>query len=149
MRLADFERMPTVGVAMTPFPYAVGPDASVLEVEQLMEEHRIRHIPVQEDGRVLGIVSERDLHHLVHAALPKGDKSRLRVRHLLLPDPYAVEMSAPLDEVVAEMAARHIGSAIVLRHGRLAGVFSAVDACRLLAEFLRDRFRPGEPEGAA
>jgi CBS domain-containing protein len=51
--------------------------------------------------------------------------------------------------VVAEMAARHIGSAIVLRHGRLVGVFTAVDACRLLAEFLRDRFRPGEPEGAA
>jgi acetoin utilization protein AcuB len=149
MRLADFERMPTLGVAMTPFPHAVGPDASVLEVERLMEEHRIRHIPVQEHGRVLGIVSERDLHHLVHAALPKSDKGKLRVRHLLLPDPYAVEMSAPLDEVVAEMAARHIGSAIVLRHGRLVGVFTAVDACRLLAEFLRDRFRPGEPEGAA
>lgn len=149
MRLADFERMPPVGVAMTPFPYAVGPDASVLEVEELMEAHRIRHVPVQQDGRVLGIVSERDLHHLVHAALPKTDKRRLRIRHLLLPDPYAVEMSTPLDEVVAEMARRHIGSAIVLRHGRLAGVFSAVDACRLLAEFLEDRFHPGEPEGAA
>ncbi|MGH7288228.1 MAG: CBS domain-containing protein [Myxococcota bacterium] len=147
MRLADYERMPSVGVAMTPFPYAVGPDASVREVEQLMDTHRIRHIPVQDDGRVLGIVSERDLHHLVHAALPEADKSRVRVRHLLLPDPYVVEMSAPLDEVAAEMAARHLGSAIVLRHGRLAGVFTAVDACRLLAEFLRDRFETG-PEAA-
>jgi CBS domain-containing protein len=147
MRLADYERMPSVGVAMTPFPYAVGPDASVLEVEQLMDTHRIRHIPVQDDGRVLGIVSERDLHHLVHSALPKADKSRLRVRHLLLPDPYVVEMTAPLDEVAAQMAARNLGSAIVLRHGRLAGVFTAVDACRLLAEFLRDRFETG-PEAA-
>jgi len=143
MRLADFDRMPAVGVAMTPFPYAVGPDASVLEGEQLMEEHAIRHVPVQEDGQVLGIVSERDLHHLVHQALPKADKRRLRIRHLALPDPYAVEMNTPLAEVAAEMASRHIGSAIVLRHGRLAGVFSAVDACRLLAEFLEDRFNPG------
>ncbi|MEN8159379.1 MAG: CBS domain-containing protein [Myxococcota bacterium] len=149
MRLAEFDRMPPVGVAMTPFPYAVGPDASVLEVEQLMEEHGIRHVPVQEDGHVLGIVSERDLHHLVHSALPKGDKRRLRVRHLLLSDVYSVEMSTPLAEVATEMARRHIGSAIVLRQGRLAGVFSAVDACRLLAEFLEDRFHPGEPEGAA
>jgi acetoin utilization protein AcuB len=147
MRLADYERMPSVGVAMTPFPHAVGPDASVLEVEQLMQAHRIRHIPVQDEGRVLGIVSERDLHHLVHMALPRSDKSRLRVRHLLLPDPYVVEMSAPLDEVAGEMAARHIGSAIVVRHGRLAGIFSAVDACRLLAEILRDRFGEG-PEAA-
>jgi CBS domain-containing protein len=58
-----------------------------------------------------------------------------------------VEMSAPLDEVAGEMAARHIGSAIVVRHGRLAGIFSAVDACRLLAEILRDRFGEG-PEAA-
>jgi acetoin utilization protein AcuB len=149
MRLSEFDRMPVVGVAMTPFPYAVGPDASVLDVEQLMEEHSIRHVPVQEDGRVLGIVSERDLHHMVHAALPSGDKSRLRVRHLLLPDPYTVEMTTPLAEVAREMAVRHIGSAIVLRHGRLAGVFSAVDACRLLGEFLEDRFHPGKPGGAA
>jgi CBS domain-containing protein len=149
MRLSEFDRMPVVGVAMTPFPYAVGPDASVLEVEQLMEEHSIRHVPVQDDGSVLGIVSERDLHHMVHQALPSGDKSRLRVRHLLLPDPYTVEMTTPLADVVREMAARHIGSAIVLRQGRLAGVFSAVDACRLLGEFLEDRFTPGDPGGAA
>jgi CBS domain-containing protein len=86
---------------------------------------------------------------MVHAALPSGDKSRLRVRHLLLPDPYVVEMTTPLAAVAREMAVRHIGSAIVLRHGRLAGVFSTVDACRLLGEFLEDRFHPGKPVGAA
>jgi acetoin utilization protein AcuB len=102
---------------------------------------------VQEDGRVLGVVSERDLHHLVHAALPDADKARLRIRLLLRQAPYVVEMNTPLDEVVLEMAERHIGSAAVLRHGRLAGIFSTVDACRLLGEFLRDRFHDG-PEAA-
>ena len=147
MHLADYERMPTVGAAMTPFPYSVGPDASVLEVEQLMQLHRIRHVPVQEEGRVLGVISQRDLFHLVHAALPDTDKGRLRIRHLLQPDPYVTEMTAPLDEVAAELAERHVGSAVVLRHGKLAGIFSTVDACRLLADFLRDRFPEG-PEAA-
>jgi acetoin utilization protein AcuB len=147
MHLSDYDHMPSVGVAMTPFPYAVGPDASVLDVEHMMNTHHIRHVPVQEDGRVLGVISERDLHHLVHAALPEADKARLRIRHLLHQAPYVVEMNAPLDEVAAEMAKRHIGSAVVLRHGRLAGIFSTVDACRLLAEFLRDRF-PERPEAA-
>ena len=147
MHLADYERMPSVGAAMTPFPFAVGPDASVLEVERLMQAHRIRHVPVQDDGRVLGVVSERDLHHIVHAALPDTDKSRLRIRHLLVPDPYVTEMATPLDEVAEEMAERHVGSAVVVRHGKLAGIFSTVDACRLLAEFLRDRF-PDGPEAA-
>lgn len=147
MHLADYERMPSVGAAMTPFPYSVGPDASVLEVEYLMQTHRIRHVPVQDDGRVLGVVSERELHQLVHAALPDTDKSRLRIRHLLGQDPYVAEMATPLDEVAQEMAERHVGSAAVLRHGKLAGIFSSVDACRLLAEFLRDRFSEG-PEAA-
>jgi acetoin utilization protein AcuB len=147
MHLSDYDHMPSVGVAMTPFPYAVGPDASVLDVEHMMNTHRIRHVPVQEDGRVLGVVSERDLHHLVHAALPEADKARLRIRHLLRQEPYVVEMNAPLDEVAAELEKRHIGSAVVLRHGRLAGIFSTMDACRLLAEFLRDRF-PERPEAA-
>ena len=133
---------------MTPFPFSVGPDASVLEVERLMEAHRIRHVPVvQDEGRVLGVVSERDLHHLVHAALPDTDKSRILIRHLLRSDPYVTEMATPLDEVAGEMAERHVGSAVVVRHGRLAGIFSTVDACRLLAEFLRDRF-PDGPEAA-
>lgn len=147
MHLADYERMPSVGAAMTPFPFAVGPDASVLEVERLMQAHHIRHVPVQDEGRVLGVVSERDLQHLVHAALPDTDKSRLRIRHLLRIDPFVTEMATPLDEVVAEMAERHVGSVAVLRHGKLAGIFSTVDACRLLAEFLRDRF-PDGPEAA-
>ena len=147
MRLSDYEHMPSVGAVMTPFPHAVGPDASVLDVEHMMQAHRIRHVPVQEDGRVLGVVSERDLHHLVHAALPDADKARLRIRLLLRQAPYVVEMNTPLDEVVLEMAERQIGSAAVLRHGRLAGIFSTVDACRLLGEFLRDRFHDG-PEAA-
>lgn len=147
MHLSDYERMPSVGTAMTPFPYSVGPDASVLEVEHMMNAHRIRHVPVQEDGRVLGVVSERELHQLVHAALPAGDKARLRIRHLLRHDPYVVEMTTPLDEVSDEMARRHVGSAVVVRHGKLAGIFSTVDACHLLAEFLRDRFPEG-PEAA-
>jgi acetoin utilization protein AcuB len=147
MHLADYERMPSVGAAMTPFPYAVGPDASVLDVEHLMNAHRIRHVPVQQDGRVLGVVSERELHHLVHAALPDSDKARLRIRTLLRQEPYVVEMATPLDEVASEMARLHVGSAAVVRHGKLAGIFSTVDACRLLAEFLRDRFAEG-PEAA-
>lgn len=147
MHLADHKRMPSVGAAMTPFPYSVGPDASVLEVEHMMNTHRIRHVPVQEDGRVLGVVSERELHQLVHAALPEPDKARLRIRHLVRHEPYVVEMTAPLDEVADEMAKRHIGSAVVVRNGKLAGIFSTVDACALLAEFLRDRFPEG-PEAA-
>ena len=147
MDLRDYRRMPPVAAAMTPFPYHVQLDAPVSDVERLMAEHRIRHVPVQDGGRVVGIVSERDLHHLVNPALPARDRSRIRARDVIVADPYVVDIHAPLDQVVEEMARRQLGSAIVLRGGRLAGILSATDVCRVLAEILRQRF-PDEDDAA-
>jgi hypothetical protein len=47
------------------------------------------------------------------------------------------------------MAEHHIGSAVVTRHGKLAGVFTSSDACIHFAEFLRDQFRRSGGDDAA
>jgi acetoin utilization protein AcuB len=138
--LRDYRHMPPVSAAMTPFPYHVQAGDPISAVERLMKEHGIRHVPVQEGGRVVGIISEGDLHHLLNPALPRRDHERIHVRDVLVRDPYVVELTAPLDEVVAEMSRRQIGSAIVVRHARLAGILSYTDVCRVLAEILRHRF---------
>ena len=47
---------------MTPEPICVGPDTPVTEVWRIMSERRFRHMPVvDEDGRLIGMVSQRDL----------------------------------------------------------------------------------------
>ena len=47
---------------MTEAPISVGPDDNLLQVRQLMDAHDIRHLPVvDDDGRVVGLVSQRDL----------------------------------------------------------------------------------------
>ena len=143
MDLRDFDRMPTVGVAMTPFPHSVLVDAPISDVEELMAAHAIRHVPVQKEGSVVGIISQRDVQRLVNPSLPAVDKRRIRAREV-----YVVETGTPLAEVVATMAERRIGSAVVLRHGRLAGIFSVTDACRILAQELKTRF-PSGPSSAA
>ncbi len=132
--------MPMVGAAMTPFPYSAGPEDNVEKVERLMREHEIRHVPVQDDGRVVGIVSERDLHRLTNPALPKIDKPQIRVRDVALPDPYIVEIDTPLDQVVTKMAESRIGSAIVVKKGKLVGILSVTDICRGLAALLEVHF---------
>ena len=142
------ERMPTVGAVMTPFPYFVQLDDSVEAVERIIAEHDVRHVPVEHEGRVVGLVSERDLHRLVNPALPRVDKARIRVRAIVQGDAYLVEMTAPLSRVAADMAARKIGSAIVVRNGRLAGILSVVDVCRVLAELLDSLFETTD-DGAA
>lgn len=148
MDLRDYDRMPMVGMAMTPFPHFVAPETPVTELERLIREHAIRHIPVQDKGRVVGIVSERDLRRLVNPSLPRVDKGRIKARDVMVSRVYVVETSTPLAQVLAEMAERRIGSTVVVRNGKLAGIFSVTDACRILARELVARFPKGPNDAA-
>lgn len=136
-----------MGAVMTSFPYFVEADDTATKMEQLMDQHGIRHLPVQEKGKVVGIVSERDLHHYVKRSSAAEEKTRVFAREIMVPDPYIVPFRAPLNDVVFEMAKRRIGSVIVQRHGKLAGILSAIDVCRILGEYLESLFPSGHRGG--
>jgi acetoin utilization protein AcuB len=140
-------KMPVVGAVMTSFPYFVEPGDTARKLERMMDEHGIRHLPVQNKGKVVGIVSERDLHHYIKRAAPEAEKETIQARHIMISDPYIVPFRAPLNEVVLEMAKRRIGSVIVQRQGKLAGILSAIDVCRILGEYLESMF-PGRRGGS-
>lgn len=141
------KRMPIVGAVMTSFPYFVEADDSATTLEQMMDEHGIRHLPVQENGKIIGIVSERDLHHHVKRESPQAEKDQILARQIMVPNPYIVPFRAPLGDVVLEMARRRIGSVIVQRQGKLAGILSAIDVCRILGEYLGSMYPSGSRGG--
>jgi CBS domain-containing protein len=58
---SDVGRSSTVREHMTPDPEVIAPDATVGEALDRMLEGGFRHLPVVEDGRVIGVVSMRDL----------------------------------------------------------------------------------------
>jgi len=64
----------------------------------------------------------------------------LTVEDAYISDAYVVDINAPVADVVLDMAKRHVGAALVTGHGRLAGIFTTTDACRILGEWLRERF---------
>ena len=139
-------RPPNLKTAMTPFPYSVAPDASLEEARALMEEHEVRHLPVVIEHRVVGILTPTDL---TTAQLEKPDAERLTVEDCYEREVYVVELDEPLEHVLLTMAERHIGSAIVTRHGRLAGVFTTVDACRSFGDYLSENYPHGDGDDAA
>ena len=147
--MKKYKKIPTAGSVMTPFPYSVDTDAGVTEVERLIKRHNIHHIPVQQEGRVVGIISEGELNRTIDRLLPNMDKARFRARDIMLEDPYVVPFEAPLSEVALEMAKRRTGSAIVVHHEKLAGILSATDICRLLAEILDAEFSGPTEDDAA
>ena len=54
-------RVTPVSAFMSPTPVTAGPDDDVATAARLMVEHEIRHLPITEGDRVLGVVSARDV----------------------------------------------------------------------------------------
>ena len=69
----------------------------------------------------------------------------LMVKHIYRSDPYTVDLNEDLVVVLNEMARRHVGAALVLRNGKLAGVFTTTDACREFAKLLQKLSPDNEP----
>jgi acetoin utilization protein AcuB len=140
---------PTIQSVMTSFPYVIDVEASLAEARRMMVEYSVRHLPVKEGDRLVGLLTDRDLKLVLgpYSDVPKHEGGP-RVREACLFDVYTVEMGTPLRTVAEEMARRHIGSALVTKKGRLAGIFTATDACRCLAEVLSVIEPPSGDEAA-
>ncbi|MBL9105313.1 MAG: CBS domain-containing protein [Myxococcales bacterium] len=122
---------------MTTAPHTIGADQPMARAHELMREHRLRHLPVLAASRLVGIVTDRDLHMV--ETLDDVDPRSVRVEEAMSQDVYAVAPDAPLDEVVHDMAAHKYGSAVVVERDHVVGIFTTVDACRALADLLRAR----------
>jgi acetoin utilization protein AcuB len=135
------KRTPTVKGVMTPFPYSIGIDEPLAAAVAMMTGHGFRHLPVVEGGELVGVLSERLVREASERAKQSGGQPT--VRDAPIGEAYIVGLEEPLDNVVLAMADRHLGSALVVKDGRLAGIFTSTDACRCLGEYLRSEFPVG------
>ena len=138
MKLLNSKQVPTVAALMQPFPYFAESDASVAQILELMKSHDIRHIPIKQGERVVGIVSERDLRWMRSPAIVLPVADEIPVYHVMTFNPYVVEMTTPLTTVISEMTEQKIGAAVVLSSGRLAGIVTVIDICRALGDLLEE-----------
>lgn len=122
---------------MTASPVVIGIADTLADARRVMRERGIRHLPVLDGGRLVGVVSQRDLY--LAESLSGVDPAIDSVREAMSGDPYTVPPGAPLEEVAATMAERRLGSAIVVDRGAVIGVFTTVDALRALARLSRGR----------
>ncbi len=133
----------TVQEYMSIAPVVVSSDGTLAEAHRLMRERSIRHLPVVDRGRLVGIVSQRDLYLL--ETLEGVDPGTEIVAEAMAQEPYAVPPDAPLEEVAAAMAKRKLGCAVVVDRGSVIGLFTTTDALRALANVVRRRrARAGE-----
>jgi acetoin utilization protein AcuB len=143
------KKIPAIKTAMTAFPYSVQPGASLHQAIEFMRTHNIRHLPVADHGKLMGLISDRDIKLVLGPDFAYPDPEKLTVGDIMRPDTYSVDLEERLDYVLAHMAEHHVGAAVVTRHGKLAGMFTTSDACRAFAERLRDQFRKSGGGNAA
>jgi CBS domain-containing protein len=143
------KHIPAIKTVMTPFPYSVGVDAPIEEAREFMRLHKIRHLPVTSGEELVGILSDRDIKLYLGPELEYPNAAETRVSDVYLENPFVVDLNERLDKVLQVMADKHIGSALVTRHGKLAGVFTVTDVCRSFAAHLREQFKPPDPTEAA
>lgn len=121
----------SVGDHMTPTPLTIELDSDLGAAADLMQNHNIRHLPVLDAGELVGVLSDRDL-GLIEMLVP-ARWQEISVAEAMSPEPYAVPLDAPLWEVARHMGREKFGCAVVVDGGSVVGVFTTVDALRLLA----------------
>lgn len=132
-RVADF---------MTPDPHSIALDESLAAAENQMKRLRVRQLPVMQDSRLRGTISERDV-ALVRAL--ELDPHEVNLTEVLSVEPYTVSADAPLARVAHAMAAHRYNCAVVVKDGRVRGILTATDALRALAQLL-DRYEPSQDQ---
>lgn len=124
----------TVRQWMSPAPVTVEPDDTLLSAQGLMRAHGIRHLPVLEGDRLVGIVSDGDIHLL--ETLSDVDPAVETVEEAMTDGPFTVGPEETVGGVARVMARRRYGCVVVVESGTVVGIFTTVDALRCLADLL-------------
>jgi CBS domain-containing protein len=120
-------------------PIVVAPTLSLAAARRLMEQRRVRRLPVVEDDRLVGIVTWGDL----RAAQPSAATTlsvyewralldQVPVAQCMTHDPITIAQDAPVLEAAQHMLAHRIGGLPVVEDGRVVGVITESDLFRLL-----------------
>ena len=120
-------RRTTIAEVMTTSAHTIASDETLARAYQAMREHHLGHLPVLADGKLVGVLSQQDLH--AGDAIDEGTAlfDRLDGVEVLLRE-HAYELA----DVVCTMGAHH-RCAVVVDLGRVIGIFIAADALALLA----------------
>lgn len=119
---------------MTRSPITVDKTTSLAAALKIMEEHGFRHLPVVEGGQLLGVVSERELRCLEN--MEGFNSAHCIVEDFTLGPTYTVAPDSLVRDVARVMAERKLGSAVVVEGTKVVGMFTTIDALRVLASVL-------------
>ncbi len=131
--------IPSIHKYMTVLPHTIGADQSLEKAEMMMSEFQIRHLPVLSGGKLVGIVTDRDI-KLVET-FKDVNPSKITIQEAYSPDPYITSPDASLKDVCDQMAAKKYGCALVCDNHKLVGIFTWIDALKAMSDLMESRLK--------
>lgn len=111
---------------MTANPRSVDPDTDVGEAARILRDENVGSLPVVRDGRVTGIVTDRDL--AIRVLAEGRDPGSTRVADVVSGEPVTVRADQDLDEALRLMAHHQLRRLIVVEDSdRLVGILAQAD----------------------
>lgn len=133
-----------VAKRMTPNPITVESDTSVMDAADLMHAKKIRRLPVVDNGKLVGIVTDRDLRevgpspatslsvHELNYLLAKMKISDVMTKNVL-----TVAVDATIEEAALLMYKNKIGAVVAIdQAGKIAGIITETDIFKLFVDLM-------------
>jgi len=130
------KNIPTLATTMTPFPYSIDVNASLQDAISMMEQKGFHHLPVTEEGKLVGVLSDRDIKYVASPFSSASLEDELFVKDIFSARTYVVDIHTALENVLKVMADKHLGSALVTKNEKLAGILTHNDVFRKFADVL-------------
>ncbi|MGC8848918.1 MAG: cyclic nucleotide-binding/CBS domain-containing protein [Candidatus Bathyarchaeia archaeon] len=103
----------------------IGAEASVRDVVKEMNRHKVASILVTEDGKPVGIITERDI---LQRVIEEGKSlESTRAEDVMSQPVQSIDSNAPLEEACQAMALLRVKKLLVLRDGRPEGLVTIAD----------------------
>lgn len=127
---------------MTPNPFTLQPRDTLAALYDLMDNHRVRHVPIVDgDGELVGLLTHTDLAMSALGSvsdLPLSQErdllQRRRIREVMVTELETVEPETPLAEAASTLFENKIGCLPVVEGNRLVGILTESDFVRRFVE---------------
>ncbi|MBD5647672.1 MAG: CBS domain-containing protein [Desulfovibrio sp.] len=125
---------------MTPEVITVTPDTSLLKLGKLMRDHGVRRLPVLDNGRVVGIISDRDVRDASPSKATTLDMyemhyllAEIKAKDIMTPRPVTIKPTDTVEKAAMIMLDKKIGGLpVVDEKGELVGIISDQDVFKAL-----------------
>jgi len=137
-----------VGERMSHPVISVSPETPIHDALVMFKKEHIRRAPVIKDGKLVGIVTESDLHNASPSTVTSLSVweinyliSKVTVKQVMTKKVKAIDENTPIEEAARIMADSKIGGIPVTRSGKVVGIITETDLFKIFLELMGARTR--------